>query len=297
MATHPHLDLTDTPDLRSPLLVLAWGGWSDAGEAASHAARYLVATLDGEQFASIDPEEYYDFTETRPVARYRNEQREIVWPSTNFYAVRTPDLPRDLIVGVGVEPNYRWKSYMAAAAELIETMNVQLVVTFGAVAAPVPHTRPITVRGSANSTELAERYQMHPSRYEGPTGIVGVFHDLCRRNGVAGISLWASVSHYLPGIVNPYGARALLDKLSEVAGLHVDFRLLERETDRFHRQVGAAMDENDNLASYVSQLEQAHRSDESADDDAPEGPVELPTADGLIDELEDFLRESRQDES
>lgn len=296
MTTHPHLQMQLQPDLRNPLFVLAWAGWNDAGESASHAARYLAATLDAEQFATIDPEEYYDFTEARPLARYRGGQREIIWPSTDFYALPAKDLRRDVILGIGIEPNQRWRSYMAAVMELLRTMEVDLVITLGAVAAAVPHTAPVTVRGSANSADLAERYGMHPSRYEGPTGIVGVFHDYCRREEIAGISLWAAVPHYLPGIVNPVGARALLQKLEEFTGHLADYDHLDGETERFMRQVDDAMRANENLSNYVRQLEETQTEDGRASERAPEAPRDLPTAEGLIDELEEFLRRSRQDE-
>ena len=208
MVDQPELQFESEPPLRDPHLVIAWAGWNDAGESASTAARYLAATLSAEPFASIDPEEFYDFTEARPLARYRQGVREIIWPSTDFYAVPLPARDHDLILAVGIEPNFRWKRYMDGVHALIAAMHVRLVVTLGAVAAGVPHTQPVSVSGSANSPELAQRFDMHPSRYEGPTGIVGVFHDACRRHAVDGVSLWAAVPHYLPGIANPLGARA-----------------------------------------------------------------------------------------
>ena len=292
MSEHTDLNFESRPALRRPHLVIAWAGWNDAGESASTAARYLAATLDAEPFASIDPEEFYDFTEARPLARYRSGEREIMWPSTDFYAVEFPALDHDLILGVGIEPNFRWKRYMDALQALNGAMNVQLVVTLGAVAAGVPHSQPVGVNGSANSPELAERYAMRSSRYEGPTGIVGVFHDACRRQGLGGVSLWAAVPHYLPGIANPLGARALLERLETISGLSIDFERLRREERRFEQRVRAAMEESDDLSAYVQQLEQAVESPEGS-----RAPTELPSAEGLIEDLEEYLRRSRGEQS
>ena len=298
MAEHPHLQMESAPHLRTPLLVLAWSGWNDAGEAASQAVRSLISTLDAQLFATIDPEDYYDFTQARPLARYRDGEREIVWPSTEFFAARLPELPRDLILGAGVEPNHRWKSYMGAITELIGATQVELVVTLGAFAAPVPHTRPVAVRGSANASKLADRYQLHPSRYEGPTGVVGVFHDFCRQRGIDGISFWASVPHYLPGARNPMATRSLLEKFAELSGLTVNYEYLDKEIDGFQRRMRTAVEQNERLASYIRRLEEVQGARAPADADVPPGaPLELPSAEGLIEELEDFLRESRRPDS
>ena len=292
MVDQPELQFESEPPLRDPHLVIAWAGWNDAGESASTAARYLAATLSAEPFASIDPEEFYDFTEARPLARYRQGVREIIWPSTDFYAVPLPARDHDLILAVGIEPNFRWKRYMEGVHALIAAMHVRLVVTLGAVAAGVPHTQPVSVSGSANSPELAQRFDMHPSRYEGPTGIVGVFHDACRRHAVDGVSLWAAVPHYLPGIANPLGARALLERLEGISGLEVDYERLRREERRFDERVQAAMEENDDLRAYVKQLEASAREAPAA---TP--PAELPSAEGLIEDLEEYLRRTRGSES
>ena len=292
MSAFPELQFETQPSLRRPHLVIAWAGWNDAGESASTAARYLAATLDAEPFASIEPEEFYDFTEARPLARYRNGEREIMWPSTDFYAVQLPALDHDLILGVGIEPNFRWKRYIETVHEVIRVMDVRMVVSLGAVAAGVPHTQPVGVSGSANSPELADRYAMHPSRYEGPTGIVGVFHDACRRHDLPGVSLWAAVPHYLPGIVNPLGARALLKRLETISGVSFDFDRLDREERRFDERVRAAMEESDELSAYVQQLEQVVE-----DPGGSTARPELPSAEGLIEDLEAYLRRTRGDQS
>ena len=269
------------------MLIVAWEGWNDAGESASTAAQYLIQQLGARPFATIDPEEFYDFTETRPMARYRNGERYISWPVTEFVHLQAPASGRDVVVGIGIEPHYRWKRYLTALSELVDEIGAKLILSLGAVAAGTPHTQPVYVRGSANNSELAQRYNMHPSRFEGPSGIVGVFHDLCRRRGVAGVSLWASVPHYLPGITNPVGAQALLRVVSDMTGLRFDFDPLERGIQQFHTQLDEALRDNNELREYVAQLEAASPMPQT--EQQPEG--ELPSADALIADLEDFFRQ------
>ena len=226
-------------------------------------------------FATIDPEEFYDFTEARPMARYRNGERYISWPTTEFVHLQAPAGGRDVVVGIGIEPHYRWKRYLTALSELVDAIGAKLILSLGAVAAGTPHTQPVHVRGSANNSALAQRYNMHPSRFEGPSGIVGVFHDHCRRRGVGGVSLWASVPHYLPGIANPVGAEALLRVVSDMTGLSFDFDPLQRGIQQFHTQLEEALRDNHELREYVARLEAA--SPMPQDDQQPEG--ELPSAD------------------
>lgn len=268
-------------------MIVAWEGWNDAGESASTAAQYLIQQLGAQPFAKIDPEEFYDFTDARPMARYRNGERYISWPETEFVKLETAAGGRDIVVGVGIEPQYRWKRYIAALSELVDTIGAKLILSLGSVAAGTPHTQPVHVRGSANNSALAERYNMHPSRFEGPSGIVGVFHDHCRRQGVSGVSLWASVPHYLPGITNPVGAQALLRVVSEMTGLRFDLDRLERGIHQFHTQLEEALRDNNDLRDYVARLEAASPAPQS--DPQPEG--ELPSADALIADLEDFFRQ------
>ena len=272
------------------MLIVAWEGWNDAGESASTAAQYLIQQLGAKPFATIDPEEFYDFTEARPMARYRNGERYISWPATEFVHLqssRTSGRGRDVVVGIGIEPHYRWKRYMAAMSELVDSIDAKLILSLGAVASGIPHTQPVQVRGSANSSALAQRYNMHPSRFEGPSGIVGVFHDHCRRRGIGGVSLWASVPHYLPGITNPVGAQALLREVSNMTDLRLDLDPLERGIEQFHTQLDEALRENDELREYVARLEAASPMPQA--EQPPEG--ELPSADALIADLEDFFRQ------
>ncbi|MCY3557999.1 MAG: PAC2 family protein [Chloroflexi bacterium] len=287
MTTSPDLSINELPDLTDPILILAWEGWNDAGESASTAAQYLIQQFGLGSFATIDPEEFYDFTEVRPMARYRDGERYIDWPATEFVHLRPRGDGRDIVVGIGIEPQYRWKRYMTAMSELVEAIGAKLILSLGAVATGAPHTMPVHVRGSANNSALAQRYNMHPSRFEGPSGIVGVFHDHCRRQGVGGVSLWASVPHYLPGITNPVGAQALLRVVSDMTGLHMDYEPLERGIQRFHQQLEEALRENTDLRDYVARLEAAAGTPEPE----TQQESELPSADALIADLEDFFRQ------
>lgn len=287
MNDSPDLNIEDVPDLTDPILILAWEGWNDAGESASTAAHYLIQQLGGQQVASIDPEEFYDFTDARPMARYRNGERYIEWPSTEFVQLKPSGATRDVVVGIGIEPQYRWKRYMEAMSDLVDTIEAKLVLSLGAVAAGTPHTIPVHVRGSANNPTLAQRYNMQPSRFEGPSGIVGVFHDHCRRRGVGGVSLWASVPHYLPGISNPVGAQALLRVVSDMTGLRLDYEPLEQGIQRFNMQLDEALRENSDLREYVARLEAAT----AVPEPEAQQESELPSADALIADLEDFFRQ------
>ncbi len=294
MTTSPDLEIGTLPDLTDPILILAWEGWNDAGESASTAVHYLIQQLGSEPFASIDPEEFYDFTEARPMARYRNGERYISWPSTDFVHLRPSGGGRDIVVGIGIEPQLRWKRYLLALSDLVDTIGAKLILSLGAVASGLPHTQPVQIRGSANNSQLAQRYNMHPSRFEGPSGIVGVFHDHCRRRGIGGVSLWASVPHYLPGITNPVGSKALLRVVGEMTNLRFDLGPLEQGIERFDMQLEEALRENPDLREYVSRLEQANP---VAEEPQPPSEGELPSADALIADLEDFFRQSSSEGS
>ena len=293
---HPDLHLDKPPPLRTPAMILAWGGWSDAGSAATHGLRTLANAIDAQPCGSIDPENYYDFSVTRPFARYRDGEREIVWPSTDFYYGAPADADRDLGIAIGSEPANRWRSYMEALFDGVEAFGTELVISLAAVAAPVPHTRPVVVWGAANTAALAEKHNMHPPAYEGPTGIVGVFHDYCRRKNVGAISLWASVPHYLGDTTNPVGSLALLERLQKVLDLPLPLAGLRSEISQFQEQVDRAIARDDDLASYVRRLESSGSQIASFEPPAPRSE-ELPPAESLIEDLEQFLRGTQQDGS
>ncbi|MFI5329079.1 MAG: PAC2 family protein, partial [Candidatus Rokuibacteriota bacterium] len=208
-------------NLRRPILITAFSGWNDAAESATTAARYLASTYQAEKFAEIDPEEFYHFGLTRPTVRFKPDssgEREIVWPVTEFSVVRAAELPRDLVIGVASEPHLKWRTYCATVLELARQCEITLVLTLGALLAEVPHTRPVRVGGSASDPELAAQLGVRPSRYEGPTGIVGVLSTACREAGLTTAGLWANVPHYISGIENPKASLALVKRVLSLLG-------------------------------------------------------------------------------
>src|SRR5436190_16546745 len=202
------------PELEHPVLVTAFRGWNDGGQGASLAGGYLARTWDAEKFAEIDPEGFYDFQATRPhVTLVDGRTRKIEWPENAFFHARVP-AGRDVVLLLGIEPNLRWRTFSRVVADLARELKVELVVTLGSLLADVPHTRPAPVTGSATDPELVERLGLQSSRYEGPTGIVGVLHDACGSAGLPSASLWAAVPHYVSLTPSPRAAKALCDRLA-----------------------------------------------------------------------------------
>ncbi len=203
------------PDgLRAPALVAAFEGWNDAGDAASSALTFVGSALRAERFATIDPEEFYDFQATRPTIRFVDGiSRAVDWPEVEIHAATAPGAPRDLVLVSGHEPSFRWRTFCDSIVDLAEALGVQSIITLGSLLADVPHTRPVGITGLASDEALIERVGLHQSSYQGPTGIVGVLHDACQRRGIPSVSLWAAVPHYVAVSPNPKGALALVRKL------------------------------------------------------------------------------------
>src|SRR5215217_4956331 len=212
------------PDgLRAPALVCAFKGWNDAGESATAALSFLGTALDAERFATIDPEEFVDFQATRPTVRLRDGlTRHIDWPEFEVHEARVPRAPRDLILLSGPEPAIRWRTFAQTVVDLAEALGVQMVTSLGALLADVPHSRPVSVTGIASDEALVDRIGLNASRYEGPTGIVGVLQAAASDAGLPAASLWAAVPHYVAVVPNPKGALALLRKLETLVGVTVD---------------------------------------------------------------------------
>ena len=292
-----HLTVHDLPQgLRRPILIMAFPGWNDAAEAASTAARYLATSFQAEKFAEIDPEEFYHFGLTRPLVRYKNDdpnEREVVWPATEFSVTRSAALPRDLIVGVAAEPHLRWKTYCAAVLELARQCGVTLVLTLGALLAEVPHTRPVRLSGTATDPELRALLGARRSRYEGPTGIVGVLNIACREQGLPTASLWANVPHYISGIENPKATLALVKRVLTMLSSTTDLSDLDEAVKQFDKNLAEIVSQNAKIAGYVAKLEKAAASEDedSAAQDSTQG--ELPPASELVAEIEQFLRQQR----
>jgi proteasome assembly chaperone (PAC2) family protein len=280
----------ERPQLQRPVMVAGFEGWNDAGDAASDAAAWLVRIFDGAEFASIDPEEHFDFQSTRPrVELVDGISRRITWPENKFHAVRSVTGEHDLVVLLGVEPNLRWRSFCDSVMEVAQQTGCELVVTLGALLADVPHTRPVTITGSATDTDLIERLHLQHSRYEGPTGIVGVLHDACRTAGLASVSLWAPVPHYVASPPNPPATRELLARLAELTRLPARLGDLDAAAATWREQVSAAVEGDDDVRAYVHQLEEQL--------DQAEPDLELRSGDAIAAELERYLREQRGDDN
>jgi proteasome assembly chaperone (PAC2) family protein len=281
--------LSTRPALRRPVLILAFRGWNDGGEGASLAAGYLARLWDAERFAEIDGDGFIDFQCTRPIVTIEGSERRIEWPENAFYHAPIPGLDRDAIILLGVEPNYRWRAFADIVVELALDLGVERVVSLGALLADVPHTRPAPVTGAVSDPELAERIGLQLSRYEGPTGIIGVLHTACHRAGLESISLWAAVPHYVSLAPSPRAALALVERLGTVLGTEIDVSELADAEEAYCEQVSAAVPEDAATAAYIQELEQrADTLDEMTDSG------ELPSGDAIAAELTRFLREREQ---
>jgi proteasome assembly chaperone (PAC2) family protein len=279
--------------LRRPILIAAFSGWNDAAESATTAARYLATAFDAQKFAEIDPEEFYHFGLSRPTVRFKagsETEREVIWPVTEFSIARPSALERDLIVGVAAEPHLKWKTYCAAIIELARRCDATLVLTLGALLAEVPHTRPVRLSGGAADPELARLLGVKPTRYEGPTGIVGVLNTACRESGLPTASLWANVPHYISGIENPKAALALVRRVLLLLNATADVSDLEDAGRQFDQNLTEIVAQNDKIAGYIRKLESRDVEEEPA---APGGESDLPPASELVEEIEQFLRQQR----
>jgi proteasome assembly chaperone (PAC2) family protein len=277
------LRIGERPSLERPVLITAFRGWNDGGQGASLAGAYLARLWEAEQFAEIDPEEFFDFQATRPmVSLVEGTTRKLEWPENLLFHARVPDAGRDALLLLGVEPNLRWRRFTGLIVELATDLGVEFVVTLGALLADVPHTRPAPVTGSASDPELVEQLGLQLSRYEGPTGIVGVLHDAFRAAGVPSVSLWAAVPHYVSLAPSPKAALALCERLGGIIGAPIDTSELAEAAESYQRQVTEAVASDEETAAYVEELEQ--RADEIDEES-------LPSGESLAAELTRFLRE------
>jgi proteasome assembly chaperone (PAC2) family protein len=275
-------------ELRSPILVAAFRGWNDAGDAASFAATHLGRTWAAEKIASIDPEEFYDFQAVRPqVHLVDGLTREISWPANEFWVSQGRHAEHDVILFVGTEPNLKWRLFSDLLVRVARRYGVELVITFGALLADVAHSRPVPITGTAADPELVERLGLTRSRYEGPTGIVGVLNDAFGKNGIDSASLWAAVPHYLAVTPNPKAALALIRKATDLIGVPAETEELERATVAYEQRVSEMVAEDEDVEAYVKLLEQ--RTDSQALEEID--PSKLPSGDALAAELERYLRD------
>src|SRR6266511_610462 len=217
------LRILELPSLTRPVLISAFRGWNDGGQGASLAGGYLAKSWDAERFAEIDPEEFFDFQATRPhVSLVEGMTRRIDWPENAFYHAPLPGTDRDAVLLLGIEPNLRWRTFASLVLDLAQELGVEIFVSLGALLADVPHTRPAPVTGSASDPELVASLGLQQSRYQGPTGIVGVLHDAFRIGGIPSASLWAAVPHYVSLTPSPRAAYALAERLADLLGGTID---------------------------------------------------------------------------
>ncbi len=289
-----HLTFVDDPaGPRRPVIVMAFSGWNDAAESATTAARYLAQLWPARPLAQIDPEEFYHFGLSRPYVRFKpgsRQEREIVWPATEFSLCQPPALERDVIVGVAIEPHLKWRSYCGAVLELARRTDAALVLTLGGLLAEVAHTQPVRLAGSAHDPELAARLGIRPTRYEGPTGIVGVLNTRCREEGIPTASLWANVPHYISGIENPKAALALVRRTLVLLNAEADLSELVEAARQFEQNLNGIVAQNAKIAEYVARLEKKKADEEPEPRAAPD---ELPPSADLMAEIEQFLRQQR----
>lgn len=286
MDDYPELIEHGSPELRDPVMVIAFRGWNDAGEAATFATVHLARTWAAERFAFIDAEDFYDFQAVRPhVELVDGLTRRISWPANEFAAAHLPGREHDLITLVGTEPNLRWRRFSRIVTAVAKRYQARLVITLGALLADVAHTRPTPITGTADSEELVSELGMQRSRYEGPTGIVGVLHESMAAAGIRSASLWAAVPHYLAVSPNPKAALALVTRTGALLNADADVADLQRAARTYEERVSEMVAQDEDVAAYVRTLE------ERADQSHPMDPSSIPSGDALAAELERFLRE------
>lgn len=289
--------VTQPEGLRNPVVVIAFTGWSDTGTVTTDAAQQLVDAFNAHQFMDVDPEDYYVFTDTRPTVRItEGGSREIIWPQNNAYAGEVDGAERDIVIISGAEPNLRWSTFATRLAEVIAGLSPSLVCTLVARPAATPHTRPIPVTGSSADADLANRYGLGRSMYQGPTGIIGVIHDALRERDVPLISLAAGVPHYLNVPENPLATMALLTAVGGITGWDIPMGELPDEGEQFLARVEEASSGDEQIAQYVRTLEEHYGEPEDEDETQQPEDAELPSADDVLRDIEDFLRRGDDDE-
>ncbi|HEX5928590.1 MAG TPA: PAC2 family protein [Solirubrobacterales bacterium] len=276
----------DLPHLRSPLLICSFRGWNDAAASASTALGAIASSFDAELIARVDPEDYFDFQASRPtISLEEGQTRRLEWPTNNLIAARIPSADRDLVLLDGTEPNLRWRTFSETIATAADALGIEQVITLGALIAEVSHTLPVPITGLASDRQMVEELELERSNYEGPTGIVGVIHDLFRQGGIDSVSLWAAVPHYVAAIPNPKAALALLRRLEGLTGIAVEASGLEEETTDYEEQITRAVAANPEIDELVARIEA-----EQVNLLTEEGE-ELPSADSIAREFQRFLKQ------
>jgi proteasome assembly chaperone (PAC2) family protein len=287
------MEIHQIPLLREPIMIMAFSGWNDAAEAASGAVEHLLSgwrdkndDVLPELIANVESEDFYDFQVNRPVVSIdESEIRSITWPSTQVFGLVIPSMKRDLVIVTGVEPSMKWKSFTSDLLDLADDLEVSLIVSLGSLLADTPHTRPISVTGTGAHPSIANRLGVSVSKYEGPTGILGIIQDGCMRRGIDAISLWAAVPHYASNAPSPKATLALINTLEEFLNIKIPLSDLPEKADAWEREVNDLAAEDSEIADYVKALE------ESKD------AAELPDVSGdtIAREFERYLRRQQED--
>jgi predicted ATP-grasp superfamily ATP-dependent carboligase len=277
------------PQLRDATLICAFKGWNDAAGSASAAVEFVARGWGAERVGSIDPEDFYDFQVTRPTVRLNEGQtREIEWPEVVISSARVTGAERDALFVLGAEPNNRWRTFCETIVDGAREAGVKLCVSLGALLADVPHTRPVGITGIASDANLVERLGFSQTRYEGPTGIVGVLHDTCARAGLPSASLWAPVPHYVAAVPSPKAALALVRSLEGLLELSVDASELETAAEEYEERLDEAVANEPEVRALVERLEQQA-------DQAEISFGDLPSGDSIAREFQRFLRQQKPD--
>ncbi|MER7247046.1 PAC2 family protein [Kribbella sp. NPDC000426] len=273
--------MVDLANLRDPVVIAAFEGWNDAAEAATGAVDHLVDEWDAELVTAIDPEDYYDFQVNRPQVGLDDDGvRRLSWPTTRIYLARPDDTGRDVLLIRGIEPNMRWRAFSRELLEIVDESNAQIVVVLGALLADSPHTRPIPVSATSSDPELTASWSLEASTYEGPTGITGVFADLCTTLGVPSVSIWSAIPHYIAGTPCPKASLALLGKIEALLDLAIPEGELPELARAWQRGADELSEEDPEVAEYVQSLEEQR---DTAD--LPEA-----TGEAIAAEFERYLR-------
>ena len=273
--------MVDLANLRDPVVIAAFEGWNDAAEAATGAVDHLIDEWEAELVTAIDPEDYYDFQVNRPQVGFDEDAvRRLSWPTTRVYLARPEDTERDVLLIRVIEPNMRWRGFCQELLEVVDESNAQIVVVLGALLADSPHTRPIPVSASSSDPALTASWGLEPSTYEGPTGITGVFADLCATLGIPSVSIWSAIPHYIAGTPCPKASLALLGKVEALLDLQIPEGELPELARAWQRGADELSEEDPEVAEYVHSLEEQRDTT-----DLPEA-----TGDAIAAEFERYLR-------
>ena len=288
----PALEFKDRPDLTNSIFIAAWAGWPDAGEAATRAIRELVRQLDAKKFASIDPEDFYDFADIRPVVSNEPDgSRKLSWPENDFYYVKaSKPTERDIVLFIGVEPHLKWRQYVEHVLTVTGACDVSLVLTIGALLDSVPHTREPRVTGSASTENLGPGFESvkYPKpAYEGPSGITSAVLERFGDQQVKSASIWGHSPHYVQVAHNPMLTVAILKELGVFLPKSLDLGRLEKESEEFAENLVRALEDQKEIEGYVKRLEERYDSEEES--------RTSPEPEALVRELEEFLRQQREE--